>query len=344
MRLSIRDKKVIDAFVMERPLDGKILFSDGKKLEKFRLMVGDFAKWVNGKIHIITPMASKSDEMVLRYLIKKSGKGMVRFDYGRKDHAKPIFFYDKKLSGFLHSGNPITVYHGTYSNFKSFDAKYMREKLLNQPDFVGNGFFFTISKRVAEKYADSRRNSLIFFDEVFPILKKNLPREIYEYAVHYYHHGWDDNLNDLIKSRTPRSMGTFEYFDSFGLEINTLFYGIIDEIEDSHGVTQRQEDALAEVMGFFNPSSPSSGREEIASLLEEIGINGDSLRPKIYTCKVRAENVKLVKDLVEAKRAWREGYDAIVWAGGDHLIEEEPEVVIYNPKNIHITKVEVIRD
>ena len=53
-RLTNKDKKVIDAFIMELPLDGKILFSDGKTLEKLSIMTGDFAKWVNGKIHILS--------------------------------------------------------------------------------------------------------------------------------------------------------------------------------------------------------------------------------------------------------------------------------------------------
>ena len=91
-RLSARDKKVIDAFVMERSKEGRSLRSDGKKLFKLGLLEGLFARWVGGKILITSPEATKSDETVLRYLVKKAGKGMVRFNYERKDHAEPITF------------------------------------------------------------------------------------------------------------------------------------------------------------------------------------------------------------------------------------------------------------
>lgn len=343
-RLSTKDKKVLDAFIMERPLDGKILFSDGITLEKLGLMVGDFAKWINGKIHILSSEGVKSDEVIIRYLIKKAGKGMVRFRYERRNHPDPVKFHDKSVSEFLHSGKPITVYHGTTSNFEQFDSKYMREGLLNQPQYVGNGFFFTLSHSVAYKYADSNRNSIIQYDEVFPLLKEHLPRELVGYASHYYHYGWGDDLNELLEDRKSDNQTIGEYLDSYGVDINTLFHDVVASIEGSHSSTHRKKDTVSDVFNLFSQSS-SSGRGYIAEDLESMGINADSLRPKVLTCVVRANNVKLVKDLKEAKSAKREGYDAILWVGGGEThVGDEPEVVIFDPKNIRVVKKEVLKD
>ena len=91
-RIKASDKKVLDAFVMERPLDGRVLRTDGKKLFKLSLMEAVFARWVGGKILITSPEATKSDEVMLRYLIKKAGKGMVRFNYEREGHTLPITY------------------------------------------------------------------------------------------------------------------------------------------------------------------------------------------------------------------------------------------------------------
>ena len=343
-RLSAKDKKVIDAFVMERPLDGKILFSDGKTLEKMGIMLGDFAKWINDKIHILSSEATKSDEVVLRYLIKKAGKGMVRFNYERKDHPEPVSFYNKELTEFLHSGNPITVYHGTTSDFKTFDAKYMREELLNLPQFIGTGFFFTVSKATAHTYADSGRNSAISYDEVFPLLKEGLPSEVYQYADHLYHHGWDDKLTDMMMEKAPSGMTRGEYLDSIGIDMNDVV-DVVDAINGSHGMSQAQVDARDAIFSIFSGSS-SSGRGGVAYSLESLGINPDPILPKVLTCKVRANNVKLVRDLKEAKSARSEGYDAIIWydVDGGQLVNDEPEVVIFDANNIRVTDIEVLKD
>ena len=197
---------------------------------------------------------------------------------------------------------------------------------------------------MAEKYADSNRNSIIQYDEVFPLLKANLPRELIEYASHYYHYGWDDDLNDLLNSRKSKNQTISSYIDSFGVDINTLFHDIVDSIEGSHSSTHKQRDTMSEVFNMFSQSS-SSGRGGVAEELESIGINADSLRPKVLTCVVKANNVKLVKDLKEAKSARGEGYDAMVWVGGGEThVGDEPEVVIFDPKNIKIVKKDTLKD
>lgn len=90
--LSPKDKRVIDAFVMGKPSDGKALSTDGRILEKVGIMSGVFARWLGDKIEVLSPEATKSDEVVLRYLIKSAGKGMVRFTYKRSGHPEPLEF------------------------------------------------------------------------------------------------------------------------------------------------------------------------------------------------------------------------------------------------------------
>lgn len=100
---------------------------------------------------------------------------------------------------------------------------------------------------------------------------------------------------------------------------------------------------MSDVFNMFSQSS-SSGRGQIAEDLESMGINADSLRPKVLTCVVRANNVKLVKDLKEAKSSRGEGYDAIVWVGGGSThVGDESEVVIFDPKNIRVVKKDVLK-
>jgi ribosomal protein S18 acetylase RimI-like enzyme len=122
-RMKPADKKVIDAFVMERPLDGRALRTDGKKLFKLSLMEAVFARWVGGKILITSQEATKSDEVMLRYLIKKAGKGMVRFNYEREGHALPIT-YD-------HGGDALYA-----DQYDAYVIAKIGHKVIGRVDFV----------------------------------------------------------------------------------------------------------------------------------------------------------------------------------------------------------------
>jgi ribosomal protein S18 acetylase RimI-like enzyme len=122
-RMKESDKKVVDAFVLERSAEGAVLRTDGKKLFKLDLMEGLFARWVGGKISITSPEATKSDEVILRYLIKKAGKGMVRFDYERKGHAEPITF--------THGGDAL--YAGQYD---AYVEALVGSKVIGRVDFI----------------------------------------------------------------------------------------------------------------------------------------------------------------------------------------------------------------
>lgn len=122
-RMKGSDKKVVDAFVLERSAEGAVLRTDGKKLFKLGLMEGLFARWVGGKILITSPEATKSDEVILRYLIKEAGKGMVRFDSEREGHAEPITF--------THGGD--VLYAGQYD---AYVEALVGSKVIGRVDFL----------------------------------------------------------------------------------------------------------------------------------------------------------------------------------------------------------------
>ena len=63
-----KDKSVIDSFYDEKPLEGKMLSTDGKTLDKIGIGAQQIAKWNNGKITVTAKMDSKSTESILKYL------------------------------------------------------------------------------------------------------------------------------------------------------------------------------------------------------------------------------------------------------------------------------------
>jgi hypothetical protein len=72
--LKPKDKKVIDAFYDKKELEGKLLFTDGDKLEKLGMGRDTVAVWKGHKIEITSSSAVKSDDVILRYMKKSIPK------------------------------------------------------------------------------------------------------------------------------------------------------------------------------------------------------------------------------------------------------------------------------
>lgn len=70
------DKKVIDAFYDKKSMEGKLLDTDGKTLEKSGMGGETVAKWEGNKIVIVSSSSVKSDEMILGYMKKSIPKGI----------------------------------------------------------------------------------------------------------------------------------------------------------------------------------------------------------------------------------------------------------------------------
>jgi len=68
--LSGADKNVLMAFLDHRPMEGKMLVTDGVKLEKMGMGGRVMAEWVRGKVEATDDPHTRSDEVILRALKK----------------------------------------------------------------------------------------------------------------------------------------------------------------------------------------------------------------------------------------------------------------------------------
>lgn len=91
-RLSNRDKDVIRAFVDKRPMDGQVLITDGRVLEKLGLGGERVARWRGRHIAILSSESTKSDEVILRFLTKVAGKNLIHYEHRRDNKAPTIRF------------------------------------------------------------------------------------------------------------------------------------------------------------------------------------------------------------------------------------------------------------
>ena len=102
--LSSQDKKVVDAFYDGKPMNGKILSTNGKKLEKSGMGAQTIAtssgnlgsgKKTRPSFKIVAKMDGKSTQEIVRY-IKKSFPTDVIESVNEADDFKPHMMYDPK--------------------------------------------------------------------------------------------------------------------------------------------------------------------------------------------------------------------------------------------------------
>lgn len=84
--LTEADKRVVRAFVAERAGDSRLLETDGVRLDKIGLGGETVAKWIDGRIAIVSTESAKSDESIINLIKKEAGPGVVDFSYARKGH------------------------------------------------------------------------------------------------------------------------------------------------------------------------------------------------------------------------------------------------------------------
>ena len=92
------DKSVVDAFYYKKEKEGKLLFSDGDKLEKLGMGRDTVAVWKGHKIVITSQSAVKSDDAILKYMKKSIPSGVfeeVEIDESTKEYAKSL----EKIAG-----------------------------------------------------------------------------------------------------------------------------------------------------------------------------------------------------------------------------------------------------
>jgi len=69
LKLTPKDKDVVDAFTEQKPATSKKLSTDGKRLDGMWMGGNGIAEWKNGKI-VTNDLGSKSAQVVQNYLTK----------------------------------------------------------------------------------------------------------------------------------------------------------------------------------------------------------------------------------------------------------------------------------
>lgn len=244
------------------------------------------------------------------------------------------------LEGLL-KGEPTVLYHGTTASFSVFDLTHSRDELVEQ--FYGKGIFLTPSKRVAEKYADANRNMGLPVSVISDLKSSNPAAGSFLQAL--YNEGrdaWESFARDhgfWSDSPVPGE-GGFDYtglVDFLGVDGNTL----MDISQHIIGAKQgtRAPDQLEEIMDVFSPSTGSP--EWLYNNLDEVGIDSQKYRPKVYTVMVKVSNPLVTASKPQARRARQKGYDSVVFYGSD-LVDGVPEVAVFDPHKVRILRTEVV--
>jgi ADP-Ribosyltransferase in polyvalent proteins len=259
------------------------------------------------------------------------------YSYDHRTAARAPDLAHYGLDGFA-AGKPTTLYHGTSRLFRRFDLGQSRDELVGR--FYGRGIFLTPSKRVASRYADANRNvgfePLIIAD----LARKNrnagwLLKQLFELGPD----AWESAMREagFWNDNPPPGVGTADMvgFEQFlGVDPNTL--------NDIAGYILGSKTRPLESGSSLDLFSQSTGAPEwLYASLDEVGLNSRVYRPKVYTVVAQADNVLVTSSKSKAKSARSKGYDAVIYYGSD-LVDDVPEVAVYEPQAVRITKIEVV--
>lgn len=220
------------------------------------------------------------------------------------------------LDGML-EGKPTTLYHGTTAWFRKFDLSKSRDELVNQ--FYGSGIFLTPKKSVAGQYANANRN-IGFPPEIIKDFKRADPK--------------GGAFMEALYKQGDSAWDTFDWQSDPALE---------DRAQDIADLTDwiigtKTERPTGE--GFTSIFSMSSGMPEyIYDRLDDLGLNSLKYRPKVYTVTANVKNPLVTASKSEARKAKSKGYDSVIYTGSD-LVDEVPEVAVFDPRKVAILKVE----
>jgi hypothetical protein len=151
---------------------------------------------------------------------------------------------------------------------------------------------------------------------------------------------WDGLFEDAV-ARFPDAESPVAALEMVtgGVDTNTLM-DIAKYVEGSRAAEgSTSETTLFDLWGM----TPTGTPDHVFTDLESVGLDADPYRPKVYTVEVSGlEQVLVTKSKSEAAQARRNGYDAVVFCGSD-LVGGVPEVVVFDPSKVRITKVDVVR-
>lgn len=267
----------------------------------------------------------------------KNGVG----DTGRTAAARDVDCYlDTYGLRALVRGGEATLFHGTTRSFRRFDSAYIRHELINQ-FYKAPGIFLTPRREVAVVYSTAARNTMIPATVVDDLTRINRGAgEVLGKFVTQGHDVWDGLFEDAV-ARFPDAESPVAALEMVtgGVDTNTLM-DIAKYVEGSRAAEgSTSETALFDLWGM----TPTGTPDHVFTDLESVGLDADPYRPKVYTVEVSGlEQVLVTKSKSEAAQARRNGYDAVVFCGSD-LVGGVPEVVVFDPSKVRITKVDVVR-
>jgi len=232
-----------------------------------------------------------------------------------------------------------TLYHGTTRQFQRFDMAYIRHDLIDQ-FYKAPGIFLTPRWAVAEQYADAARNALLSTGVIADLARKNRGAgEVLARLVHEGRAAWGSLYADA-KAAFPDARNGTDALEQMtaGVDPNTLL-DIAMHIEGSRYAEAPQEETLFDLWSGAVKSTPAW----VFDTLDLAGLDSSEYRPKVYTVEVFGlDRVLVTQSKAKAEAAKAKGYDAVVFCGGADLIDGVPEVVVFNPSKVKVTKVEVV--
>ena len=227
-------------------------------------------------------------------------------------------------------GNLLKVYHGTNRIFNIFDSSKNRTEL--NKGYQGDGFFFTASKEIAEKYAGSNRNQNIDKETFLKEVSEKYP-EIYDFANDLitlgYSKGWDNLLEKYSED------GEFLAFErKLGIDLNA----ISDIAKYVEGYNYKADDSVEEldiddVFGALNQQNLGID-DYVIEKMNEYGFT--TPKENVKEVYLNAKNVLKTNDKEEARNAKSNGYDGVIY-NGEGTVDGEPEYIVFEPNQIKRT-------
>lgn len=140
------DKRVVEAFVRKEALDGSLLETDGRSLNRNGMGHEKVAVWRGSKIAVVSTESSRTDQTILRYLVKVAGKNLVTWSYDRPGFERSLMFqtggdsfsrdqYDGWIVAYV-PGRDAPVGRLDWSTYQD---KYMIKMVEVDPEFRRSG-------------------------------------------------------------------------------------------------------------------------------------------------------------------------------------------------------------
>ncbi len=259
------------------------------------------------------------------------------YSYDRRVAAKQLNLAHWGLEG-LAEGKPVTLYHGTTRSFTTFDMGKSRTELVDK--YYGAGIFLLPAKRVADQYANANRN-MGFDPSIIDALKRKNPRAGAFMQTLYKEgkDGWESFAEELKKKEPNYGEYPMVYAEEYlGVDPNTVD-DVCGYIEGSKIIPLYGGGSGNPVLDIFHGSTGTPSY--IYDSLDQLGLDSNEYRPKIYTVEVTVKNPLVTANKAQAKSAPSKGYDCVVFHGAD-LVGGVPEVAVYDARNVKIRHVEVV--